>query len=131
MRVHGRVRPEDPQAQSASVCGIDSRAPRSDGALPAPTDIVISVRDGSVDFGVTGLDVTRNTAAIWMKILILHEALGYGSCSWLWLSRYRGLRSGLLPIWSRASAPGNVRCEWRHSSPSMAQAFFRAQGIEP
>jgi ATP phosphoribosyltransferase len=46
-----------------------------------PTDIVISVRNGSVDFGITGLDVVEENRGQNGDILILHEALGYGKCA--------------------------------------------------
>lgn len=46
-----------------------------------PTDIVISVRNGSVDFGITGLDVLEEHRGENGEILVLHEALGYGKCS--------------------------------------------------
>lgn len=45
-----------------------------------PTDIVVSVRDGSVDFGVTGLDVTAEYGGANGEVLVLHEALGFGGC---------------------------------------------------
>ena len=44
-----------------------------------PTDIVVSVRDGSVDFGITGLDVTAEHGGNG-EVLVLHEALGFGGC---------------------------------------------------
>jgi ATP phosphoribosyltransferase len=46
-----------------------------------PTDIVVSVRDGSVDFGITGLDVTTEHGGKDGEILVLHEGLGFGGCS--------------------------------------------------
>jgi ATP phosphoribosyltransferase len=48
-----------------------------------PGDIVVSVRQGSVDFGITGLDVIeeKRGAAQRGDILILHDALGFGSCA--------------------------------------------------
>ncbi|PKN94804.1 MAG: ATP phosphoribosyltransferase [Chloroflexi bacterium HGW-Chloroflexi-6] len=46
-----------------------------------PTDIVISVRNGSVDFGITGLDVMEEYRGENGDILVLHEALGYGKCA--------------------------------------------------
>ncbi len=45
-----------------------------------PGDIVVSVRDGSVDFGLTGLDVTAENGGPNGEILVLHEALGFGGC---------------------------------------------------
>ena len=46
-----------------------------------PGDIVVSVRQGSVDFGVTGIDVIEEKRGENGDILILHDALGFGSCS--------------------------------------------------
>lgn len=45
-----------------------------------PSDIVVSVRNGSVDFGITGLDVTYEYGGDEEEILVLHEALGFGGC---------------------------------------------------
>jgi ATP phosphoribosyltransferase len=46
-----------------------------------PADIVVSVRDGSVDFGITGIDVIEERRGEDGDLLILHEALGFGSCA--------------------------------------------------
>ncbi len=46
-----------------------------------PGDIVVSVRQGSVDFGITGLDVIEEKRGDNGDILILHNALGFGSCA--------------------------------------------------
>jgi ATP phosphoribosyltransferase len=46
-----------------------------------PGDIVVSVRQGSVDFGITGLDVIEEKRGANGDILILHDALGFGTCT--------------------------------------------------
>jgi ATP phosphoribosyltransferase len=46
-----------------------------------PGDIVVSVRQGSVDFGITGLDVIEEKRGENGDILILYDALGFGHCS--------------------------------------------------
>jgi ATP phosphoribosyltransferase len=48
-----------------------------------PGDIVQGVRQGSLDFGISGLDIVKEMAhgEIGSRILILHEALGYGGCT--------------------------------------------------
>ncbi len=46
-----------------------------------PSDIVTSVRDGSVDFGLSGLDVIEERKGDNGEVLVLHEALGFGACS--------------------------------------------------
>ena len=46
-----------------------------------PGDIVVSVRQGSVDFGVTGIDVIEEKRGDNGDILVLHNDLGFGRCS--------------------------------------------------
>ena len=46
-----------------------------------PGDIVVSVRDGSVDFGITGLDVIAERGGNNSEVLVLHDSLGYGHCT--------------------------------------------------
>ena len=46
-----------------------------------PGDIVVSVRDGSVDFGITGMDVLEERRGSDGNILVLHDSLGFGHCS--------------------------------------------------
>ncbi|HSV86606.1 MAG TPA: ATP phosphoribosyltransferase [Levilinea sp.] len=46
-----------------------------------PGDIVVSVRDGSVDFGITGLDVLEERRGENGDVLVLHDNLGFGYCS--------------------------------------------------
>ena len=45
-----------------------------------PGDIVVSVRDGSVDFGITGIDVLEEKRGRNGDVLVLHDALGFGHC---------------------------------------------------
>lgn len=46
-----------------------------------PGDIVVSVRQGSIDFGITGLDMIEEKRGPNGDILILHDSLGFGSCA--------------------------------------------------
>jgi ATP phosphoribosyltransferase len=77
---------------SAAGLGVFKPNPRQYQAeLPAlpdlgvifqrPGDIVVSVRQGSVDFGITGLDVIEEKRGENGDILILHNALGFGHCT--------------------------------------------------
>ena len=43
-------------------------------------DIVVSVRDGSVDFGITGFDMVAERGGDDGEVLVLHDALGFGRC---------------------------------------------------
>ena len=67
----------NPRQYEATIPSI----PGLTGLFQRPTDIVISVRNGSVDFGITGLDVLEEHRGPNGDILLLHEALGYGKCS--------------------------------------------------
>ncbi len=44
-------------------------------------DIVVSVRQGSVDLGITGRDVVEEHREEGDDLLILHDALGFGHCA--------------------------------------------------
>ncbi len=44
-------------------------------------DIVVSVRDGSVDFGITGMDTVMESKGENGEILVMLEALGFGGCT--------------------------------------------------
>ncbi|MEI6290054.1 MAG: ATP phosphoribosyltransferase, partial [Chloroflexota bacterium] len=67
----------NPRQYEASILSI----PGLKVLFQRPTDIVISIRNGSVDFGITGLDVLEEHRGDNGEIIILHEALGFGQCS--------------------------------------------------
>jgi ATP phosphoribosyltransferase len=46
-----------------------------------PGDIVVSVREGSVDFGLAGLDAVEERRGEGQEVMILHEALRFGYCA--------------------------------------------------
>lgn len=46
-----------------------------------PGDIVVSVRQGTIDLGITGLDVIEEKRGENGEIMILHDALGFGGCA--------------------------------------------------
>jgi len=46
-----------------------------------PGDIVVSVREGSVDFGLAGLDAVEERRGDDGQVMILHEALRFGHCA--------------------------------------------------
>lgn len=45
-----------------------------------PGDIAVSVRDGIVDFGITGFDVVSEKQNNIQDILIMLDQLGFGEC---------------------------------------------------
>ena len=76
-----------------AACGlkVDKPNPRQYAArIPAlpgltilfqrPGDIVVSVRDGSVDFGITGMDIVAERQGNNGVVLVLHDMLDFGHC---------------------------------------------------
>src|SRR5512147_1024796 len=72
-----RVLKPNPRQYQASIPAL----PELGVIFQRPGDIVVSVRQGSVDFGITGLDVIEEKRGENGDILILHDALGFGHCS--------------------------------------------------
>ncbi len=96
-----------------------------------PTDIVVSVRDGSVDFGITGLDVTAEHGGGNGEVLVLHEALGFGSCrltvavpeSWADVNTLTDLAART----HRMGKPLRVATQF----PNLAGDFLARNGVAP
>ena len=72
-----KVYKPNPRQYEATIPGI----PELVVLLQRPGDIVSSVRDGSVEFGITGLDVIEEHKGNNDNILILHDDLKFGGCS--------------------------------------------------
>ena len=96
-----------------------------------PTDIVVSVRDGTVDFGFTGLDVTLEYGGNDEEVLVLHEALGFGGCrlalavpeAWTQVVSIAALADEVAS-WDR---PLRVATKFTN----LAGAFLEARGVTP
>jgi ATP phosphoribosyltransferase len=77
-----------------SACGLDVLKPNPrqyQAVLPAvpalavlfqrPGDIVVGVRQGSLDFGIAGTDTIEEKQGEGGEVLLLHDSLGFGSCA--------------------------------------------------
>jgi ATP phosphoribosyltransferase len=90
----------NPRQYQASILGL----PELSVLFQRPGDIVASVRDGSVEFGITGLDVTEERKGDNGDVLILHDDLNFGSCylalavpeTWENVTNLEGLRQRTL-----------------------------------
>jgi ATP phosphoribosyltransferase len=76
-----------------SACGLTVYHPNPrqyEAVIPAlpsvrvlfqrPPDIAVSVREGTVDFGITGLDVVEERKGDLNEIMVIHDALNFGQC---------------------------------------------------
>jgi ATP phosphoribosyltransferase len=66
----------NPRQYAASIPAL----PNVTVLFQRPSDIVVSVRDGSVDFGITGVDVVGEKRGDSDQVIMLHDALGFGHC---------------------------------------------------
>jgi ATP phosphoribosyltransferase len=93
-------------------------------------DIVVGVRSGSLDFGITGGDMLAEKGGSDGRILTLHPALGFGHCTlhvivpeaWEQINRMADLQA-LQAQWQR---PLRVATKF----PVLTRAFFAQHGIE-
>jgi ATP phosphoribosyltransferase len=142
LSIPSKGRLADETLEFLQSCGIDIYKPNPrqyEATIPSipgltvlfqrPTDIVISVRNGSVDFGITGLDVLEEHRGANGDILVLHEALGYGKCalalavpeSWGTVQTLTDLRA------KAASLPETLRVATKF--PELTSRFMAAQDI--
>lgn len=95
-----------------------------------PGDIVVSVRDGSVDFGISGIDVIEEHRGRNGEIILLHDELGYGHCqlslavpeSWEDVTDLQTLKARYLA----EQAPLRVATKY----PNLTGRFLDAHGFE-
>ena len=72
-----RVYSPNPRQYKATI----PRFPDVEVIFQRPGDIVHSVRDGSVDFGITGRDIFLEKKGANGQILELHKSLGFANCT--------------------------------------------------
>jgi ATP phosphoribosyltransferase len=72
-----RVLKSNPRQYQAQVAAF----PDLHVIFQRPGDIVVSVRQGSVDFGITGMDVIEEKRGSNGEILVMHDSLGFGACA--------------------------------------------------
>ena len=66
----------NPRQYEATIPGL----PGVSVLFQRPSDIVVGVQQGTMDFGITGLDIVAEKAFGSDSILALHDALGFGPC---------------------------------------------------
>lgn len=105
------------------------RLPEVTVVFQRPGDIVVGVRDGSVDFGITGRDVIEEQRGRNGEVLVLYDRLGFGSCSLNVivpeeLTAVRTM-SDLLPYQTELGRPLRVATKF----PELTAKFFSRHGL--
>jgi ATP phosphoribosyltransferase len=67
----------NPRQYQATIPAI----PKLGVLFQRPGDIVVGVRQGSLDFGIAGLDSIEEKRGESGEVIILHDALGFGYCA--------------------------------------------------
>ncbi len=120
-----KVYKPNPRQYEASIPAL----PELNVLLQRPTDIVTSVRDGSVDFGISGYDVVAENQGSQQEIIILHDALGFGGCS---------LKLAVPESWDTVDTVDQLRTYSKNLGrplkiatkyKNLTAAFFTEQGI--
>ncbi len=115
----------NPRQYEASISSL----PGVSVLFQRPADIVISVRNGSVDFGITGLDVLTEHCGPNGAILPIHAALGFGACTlnvivpetWNTISQMSDLKR----MQAEIGRPLRVATKF----PNAARLFFVERGL--
>jgi ATP phosphoribosyltransferase len=95
-----------------------------------PGDVVVSVRDGSVNFGITGWDVVSEKRGQNGELLIIHPALGFGYCSLEVIVPESWTDVESMNDLSRRQAGFNHPLHVATKFPLQSEAFFRTHGIQ-
>jgi ATP phosphoribosyltransferase len=95
-----------------------------------PGDIALSVQDGIVDFGITGLDIVSEKRDPQHQILIMLDALDFGGCRLCAI-----VPEGANDVNSMADLPklkSSQQDALRVATkfPNLTKAFFKAHGIQ-
>lgn len=96
-----------------------------------PGDIVVGVREASMDFGITGWDVAAERCGGDGSLMVIHPSLGFGHCalnvivpeSW----EDTKTVADLSVVQSRMDRPLRVATQF----PNLTRAFFEQRGLGP
>ncbi len=98
-----------------------------------PSDIATSVQGGSVDFGITGLDVLTEAASSVETVLTIHDSLGFGLCTLnLAVPESSPVRSlDDLAAWAMTMNSGGTPLRIATKFPHTTAGFLAQRGIGP
>ncbi len=99
-----------------------------------PGDIVTSVQQGSIEFGVTGYDVLAERGANSdSAVLIIHEALGFGPCALKLAAPEDAPPRAVadLPGWAAELAAAGRPLRVATKFPRLTAAFLDGHGVAP
>lgn len=99
-----------------------------------PGDIVTSVQQGSVEFGITGYDVLAERGANGdSAVLVIHEALGFGPCALKLAAPEDAPPQAVadLPGWATELAAAGRPLRVATKFPRLTATFLDGRGVAP
>jgi ATP phosphoribosyltransferase len=114
------------QSATRGYVGSISNLPNVTVIFQRPRDIVISVANGGVDFGITGFDVVQE-AGVASQVHFLHDALGFGACKLVvavpekWEARTMSDLAHMAADWATAGKPLRVATVFPHITHNFLQ----------
>jgi ATP phosphoribosyltransferase len=94
-----------------------------------PGDIAVSVRDGIVDFGITGLDVVSEKQNSSKDILIMLEQLGFGECQFCAIIPEAEAEIHRMQDLPKLIKPGQKYLRVATKFPNITRRFFQENGV--
>lgn len=92
-------------------------------------DIALSVRDGIVDFGITGFDVVSEKQNGGDRILVMLEKLGFGECSLCAIVPETDPEINQMKDLPRLVSAGQEKLRVATKFPNLTRAFFERSGL--
>jgi len=92
-------------------------------------DIALSVRDGIVDFGITGFDVVSEKQNGGDRILVMLEKLGFGECSLCAIVPETDPEINQMKDLPRLVSAEQEKLRVATKFPNLTQAFFERSGL--
>ncbi|MBN1440530.1 MAG: ATP phosphoribosyltransferase [Anaerolineales bacterium] len=147
MALPSKGRLESASLEFLKACGLNVLKPNPrqyQARIPAvpgltvlfqrPGDIVIGVRQGSLDFGISGADLIEEKKGGEGGVVVLHDSLGFGHCSLVLAApeEWQDVRSASdlarkAPGMPREGKPLRVATKY----PVLTAQFLRANQIQP
>ncbi len=95
-----------------------------------PGDIAVSVRDGIVDFGITGFDVVSELPDPQNAILVMQDALGFGACRLCAIVPEAETSVKAMADVEGLIKPGQEKLRVATKFPALTRRFFNDKGIK-
>jgi ATP phosphoribosyltransferase len=95
-----------------------------------PGDIALSVQDGIVDFGITGLDIVSEKLDPQHQMLVMLDALGFGACRLCAIVPEEAEKVSTMADLPKLRTSQENALRVATKFPNLTKAFFQQHGIQ-